>query len=226
MVDPTPPTIEPRPERERGVTKRTEKTAEVILGGSTAEAVAGAAAAVLVVLGLLGVLPLYMASIATIAIGAAMLVEGGSIAARMNRLHNGARYSTVGSGIAVETLGGATGIVLGVLALVGIEPWTLLPIAAIVMGGTYLIGAGAAQQVEQMIHQHSPGEESLHQAVNVSAGARVFVGIAAATLGVLVLVGVGDAPVVLTLVALLALGAAELLFGSAMGARMAKVVRR
>lgn len=224
MVDPTPPTIEQRPSRAERVSRDTEKTAGVMLGGSTAEAIAGAAAAVLAVLGLLGLLTTTMAAIATIAVGAAFMIEGGSIAARMSRMHNGARYSTVGGGMTVETLGGATGVVLGVLALIGIEPWTLMPIAAIVIGGSLRIGAGAADQIESMVHQHSPGGESLHQAVNVSSGARVLVGVGAGTLGILALVGISD-PVALTLVALLALGAAEFLFGSALGARMAKVVK-
>lgn len=221
MVDPTPPTIERRPPREERVSTPTEETAKVMLGGSTAEAIAGAAAAVLAVLGLLGLLTTTMAAIATIAVGAALMIEGGSIAARMSRLHNGARYSTVGGGLTAETVGGATAVVLGVLALIGIEPWTLMPVAAIVVGITLLIGASTAQQIETMVHQHTPGGESLHQAVNVSAGARVLVGIGAGTLGVLVLVGVG-APVVLTLVALLALASAKFLFGSALAARMAR----
>lgn len=199
------------------------ETSEVILAGSATEAIAGAGAVVLSILGLLGVAPTIMAAIATIAVGAALIIEGGSIAARLSRFSNG-RQKAVGSGITTETFGGVAGVTLGILALVGIAPFTLMPIAAIVMGAAILIGAGATQQVEQAIHERGYGGEAMHQVVDTSIGARVLVGLGVATLGVLVLVGVG-APVSLTLIAMLALGAAELLFGSALGARVANVMR-
>lgn len=218
----TNPTLEPRARREEARTP-TKTTAEVMLGGSTTEALAGGGAAVLAILALLGVLPLVLGSIATIAVGAALMIEGGSIAARWNRLEEGAHYATAGGGLTVEMLGGAAGVVLGILSLIGIASGILLPIAVLIMGGALLIGAGPAEQIEMLVHHETPGGEHLHQAVNATQGARVLVGLGAGTLGVLVLAGVG-VPVVLTLVALLALGAAEFLFGSALGARMARAL--
>ncbi len=99
-----------------------------------------------------------------------------------------------------------------------------MPVAAIVMSGAILIGAGAEERIENVIHERLP-HDHMHQAVNATQGARVLVGLGVGTLGVIVLAGVG-APIVLTLVALLALGAAEMLFGSAFGARMGRALRR
>ena len=52
------------------------------LGGSIAEGLSGIAAVALAIIGLAHVFPLLMASIATIALGAALAFEGGAISAR------------------------------------------------------------------------------------------------------------------------------------------------
>lgn len=205
----------------------TTATAKAVTSVSVTEAIAGAAAAVLGVLGLLGVLPVYMAAIAAIAVGAAFMIEGVGITARLNRLRDeldGGRYEIAGAGagLAVETLGGAAGVTLGVLALLGIAPWVLIPAAAIVFGGTMLIGAGASQEIEELVNRRVIGDRELHQTVAATQGARILTGLGAGTLGILVVAGVAS-PVVLTLVALLALGAAEFLFGAAFGTRMGRL---
>src|SRR5512140_1249241 len=120
---------EPREER--------EKTAEFVFGGSAAEALVGAGAVVLAILGLANEWPGYMASIATIAVGAALLFPGVAIAARYSPLAQmvGAKEE-LGAGMSGEVLGGAAGIVLGILSLLGIFPGLLMPIAIIVFGGS------------------------------------------------------------------------------------------
>ena len=47
----------------------------------------------------------------------------------------------------MESLTGAAGVVLGILALVGAGATTLLPIAAILYGAGLLVGSGAATRV-------------------------------------------------------------------------------
>jgi hypothetical protein len=68
-----------------------EQAMEVMVGGSITEAIGGVAGVVLAIIGLAGVLPLYLAAIAAIAIGVALCAEGGALAAtyediRMNRV--------------------------------------------------------------------------------------------------------------------------------------------
>jgi hypothetical protein len=64
-----------------------ESMAKTVATGSGAEAVAGGAALVLAILGLAGLLPMVLASIAVIAVGAAFLFQGAAVAARHRRLH-------------------------------------------------------------------------------------------------------------------------------------------
>ena len=213
--------VSPGYERREPVREEMKTPAKLVTGASTMAALAGAGAVVLAILGLLGVLPVQLLAIATIVAGGALLVEGLGIAtalARLNRFLDGGRYEkAAGGGVTVEALGGATGVVLGVLALLNIEPLVLLPIAALVFGATFLLGAGAAQEVDQVVSQEMGGGVAIG-----SSGARALVGIGAGVLGILVLAGVGDAPIVMTLVAMLAVGAGEFLIGATFGARMGK----
>ena len=66
---------------------REERTsAEVVAGGSMSEAIGGAGALVLSIIGLAGVLPSWMASISAICIGAALLLRGFALTARYYEL--------------------------------------------------------------------------------------------------------------------------------------------
>ena len=61
---------------------------KIVRGGSTAEGVAGVAGIVLAILGLLRILPHMLLPIATIVLGIAFLLEGGTIASRISNLLN------------------------------------------------------------------------------------------------------------------------------------------
>ncbi len=97
------------------------KPVEEVVGGSIAEGVGGAGAIVLAILGLIGILPATLASIAVIAIGLALLVGGGAVAAQYSRLltkaEPGSGAQLIGGGMTMEALCGLTGVVLGILAL-------------------------------------------------------------------------------------------------------------
>lgn len=224
-----PPEAAPSPGPQE---QKRERIAKVMTGASTTEALVGAGAVVLTILGLIGIFPTYMAAVASIAVGAALLSEGAGITAQYSELMsrmNGSRYETaqVGGGMTTQMLGGLAGISLGILALVGIAPEVLLPVAAIVFGGTILLGSTAPLQVESAVDRgpmESASQHRAHEAVQAAEGSRMLVGLGSAVLGILVLAGVGAAGT-LTLVALLGIGAAELLGGSALGARMGMVLR-
>ncbi|HPZ96868.1 MAG TPA: hypothetical protein PLT93_01915 [Phycisphaerae bacterium] len=207
-------------------TEEKEKTAEVIFGGSTAEAVVGAAAVVLAILGLANMWPGYMASIATIAVGAALLFEGGAIASRYSDLARRTGASEIGGGVSAEILGGAAGIALGVLALLGIMPSALTPIAIIVFGGALLIGSAATARLNALstVKMSDRARDVTRGAIEMASGTEVLIGIAAIVLGILALLGM--APRTLVLIGLLALGATVLFSGAAISSRMAGVFRR
>lgn len=202
-----------------------EASVGVLAGGSTVEAVGGAAALVLAIIGLAAVLPMTLTAVATIAIGVALLAEGAAIAARYERILARPGVSRVGAadvggGMSAEFFGGAAGIVLGVLALLGVATGTLEPIAAIVFGGALLFGSTTASRLERAAAHGEP--TAAREAVAAASGAQVLVGLGSAVLGILAVVGI--APETLTLVALLSVGAAVLLSGSALTARMAALL--
>ncbi|KYF47762.1 hypothetical protein BE08_32050 [Sorangium cellulosum] len=234
------PTARPRSERDR--------SPRVLLGGSLAEVVCGAATVVLAILALTGTLQGYLIPIATIVLGVALLAHGSAVAARVLGVALLAHGSAVaarlrdisagtgaagwdsraelGGGTGAELIGGAAGVVLGILALVGIAPTVLLPVAVIVFGGALLLGGGVTADlgtIEAPGAHERLGEMSRHASVAAS-GLQTLVGAGAVVLGILALVGID--PVVLTLVGLLALGSAVVLSGTTVSGRMASILRR
>lgn len=219
-----------RPVTERP-TRELETSLEVVTGGSTGEAIGGAAAVVLAILGLAGVIPIYTLTVAALAVGVGLLIEGGALTSRysqlLSRVSSGRLASAeLGGGMSAELIGGIGGGVLALLALLGVAPMTLVPVAALVFGGALLFGAGATARLRNLA-VHTSGASELarriaSESVSAASGAQIFVGIGAITLGILALVGVE--PMTLMLVATLALGGALLISGAAIGARMASLM--
>jgi hypothetical protein len=194
--------------------------------------VCGAATVVIAILALAGTLPGYLAAIATIVFGVALIAQGGAVATRFRQLlRETAPYeidprAELGGGMGAELVGGATGIVLGVLSLIGVNAGVLLPIAVIVFGGALLLGSSSTMDLGTFT---VPGAQErfaqvARQAFVAASGTQALVGVAAIVLGILALVGLD--PLVLTLVALLVLGAAVLLGGAALSGRMAGLLIR
>ena len=218
--------------QEQGTERRPERrerrqTLEFIGGGSGAEAISGAGAAVLAILALAGVLPDILMPIAAIGIGAALLFKGGAIASRFRRIMERAARDTeqeieLGGGMSAEIIGGVGGVVLGILALVEVAPMTLMAISAIVFGGALMMGTGeTARMTDIAIDDASLTRTQravARQSINSAAGAQTFVGMGSVALGILALVGM--APQTLVLVALLGVSATLLLSGVAVGGRV------
>jgi hypothetical protein len=207
---------------------REEKiSAATLAGGSSLELIGGGAAAVLAIIGLAGTLPFYMTTIATILVGGALLAHGAAVTARrsdtMRRaVDDRAEQIEIGGGAGSEFLGGAAAIVLGILALAGVMPLVLLPVAMIVIGGTILLGAPAQPEIARLAPDRDRRMSRItHEAVESTSGGMVLAGLGAIVLGILALVGVGPAPT-LVQVALLAVGVALLLGGSALTARFGR----
>ncbi len=207
-------------------------TAKTVRSGSLAEGVAGGAGIVLAIIGLANILPHVMIPISTIALGAALLFEGGAVTARftdlLEKMGTGRiEISELGVGLTTELVGGLAGIVLGILALLNVSPAVLLPVAVIVFGVTLLFGSTVTARLNSLqisrSGEHEAFREVAREAVSAAAGVQLLLGLVAITLGILAVVGMS--PVVMNLIALLCIGFSDLLSGTALSARMLSMVR-
>jgi len=226
----TPPRYPTYSQGTTPTTSTDQKTVELVTGGASFEAIGGAAAIVLAIIGLAGYLPFYMTAISAIAVGAGMLVHGVTVAARWRdtierfRRERNEELAFAG-GIGTETVGGACGVVLGILALANVMPGVLLPVAAIVLGASALLAGPAQPQLAQLARDRDPRfEDAFHDAVRATTGVDVLVGAGAIVLGILALLGIGPA-MTLTMVSMLALGVGLLLAGGALAARFGRQLR-
>lgn len=212
-------------------TKAQELSAVRNLSGSTAvEAALGTGAVVLTILALANVYPFLLASIATIAVGAAFLIQGMAISADFNMVMSEATRNqrdaiSLAGDLSAEFMGGIAGIVLGILSLINVSPTTLLPIAAIVFGSTLFLGAGTTANLSRMQIEGEPEMSENMQylagrAIKASAGAQILVGLGSITLGIIAVISITVNPLLLSLVAVLSVGAIEFTKGSLLSAKM------
>lgn len=200
-------------------------------GSSMAEGIAGIGAVALAIIGLGHVIPEVMLSVATICIGVALAFEGGSISARYSALisepDTEGNVTTQWGGVTALFVGGAAGIALGILGLVNVAPMVLIPVAAIVFGAALILDSGTNENLSVLEARHTKGyhtsESVIKESTRASSGIQVLVGGGSIALGILALVGMST--MILSLVAMLIVGAANLLTGSIVGVRLAKVFR-
>jgi hypothetical protein len=184
-------------------------------GRSTAEAIGGIAAVILAVVGLAGILGNLMAAIATIVIGAGILVEGWAIGAGYRQMSSSNPTAIQGLGLSgaltAEFLGGMAGIVLGILALFRMVPDTLLAVALLVFGATLLLSSLAASQLQWRLSAlgQAGAQSWATGALPAAHSGQLLVGLGAVVLGILAVIGL--APMTLILVGLLSLSAVMLL---------------
>ncbi|PWU11007.1 MAG: hypothetical protein C5B50_24345 [Verrucomicrobia bacterium] len=191
----------------QGQTTR-ETTLKWAAGGSAMGAVAALATMALAIVGLAGLFSSTLAGIATIVVGAAILLEGGAIGA--SAFPAATEYeAAAGAGLSAGFLGGLTGIVLGILALLGVSSEALLSVALIVLGASFLF-SGAPMAFRGYLFAGA-------------ASGQIMLGLGAVILGILAVTG---SNLVLVLVGLLALGAGALFGGSAHGARFMSETRQ
>jgi hypothetical protein len=203
--------------------------------GWFADAIGGIATVVLAIIGLVGAHSEMMTAIATIVFGAALLVEGGAMATEyagvvFPAFASGApRQEYLGGNISAVFTAGIAGIVLGILALIGIHPAGLTAISAIVFGCGLLFSGNAVWRLHRIEQSAVPardwrsgGEILAGEMAYGSMGTQALAGIAAIVLGIVALVLAASG--VLTLVALLVVGAAVLLTGTAGSAALVSFV--
>jgi len=198
-------------------------SAKEVEGGSVGEALTGAAALVLGILGVIGISPPVLASIGAMCAGVALLLGGGSIAAEAREAFRSRGQSpmrnSVLAGVGLESMAGIAGATLGLLALLGVSRITLLAVAVLVFGTALLMASGATAGLEQFVGPApDTGRRAYRYASYGASGADVVVGAGAVVLGILALTGTSS--LTLVLVALIAVGAATLTTGSTLATRM------
>jgi hypothetical protein len=204
---------------------------EVETTGSLIEAATGIAVIVLAIIGLARGDTGFMTSITGIVLGAALLAEGGTVAAEYSKLLAMVTGGTLGAvelggGMTVEILAGGSAIVLGILRLLGFSPEILLPVAVIAVGTSSIFAASGLQRLNTLKLQAaglSDIAQKVAQAIVAGAiAAQVLAGGGAIVLGILALTLTAHAAV-LTLVGLLVLGASVTVSGAALTGRLLRL---
>ena len=195
--------------------------------GGLGDAIGGVATIVLAIIALSGVSQPMLGAVATIVFGAALLIQGGTMLSEYTKLIfppgaiDPAEEVMGGGGLSALFLVGSAGIVLGVLALLNIDPQTLVTVAVIAFGGAMVLSSNSVwhlYRAKQALHRlgttrmHSGGDILAGEIGSGSAVLQCLAGLAAIVLGILAVTGTN--PMVLTLVGLLVLGATVLLTGS------------
>ncbi len=215
--------------------------------GGLIDAIGGVATIVLAVCGLVGIHAPMMAAIATIVFGIALLIQGGTMLSEYAAIifPAGVKATPIdqfgGSSLSSVFLVGATGVVLGVLALLNINSGVLTPVATIAYGTAlvlssnavwhlYVLRSASARSETQLQgtsanQTRSVGSELLaSEMASGSAGIQALAGLAAVVLGILAVAGnIND--LTLNLVALLALGSTLILTGGSLSATVLGLMR-
>lgn len=206
---------------------REKRLERALVGGAITAAASGIAAVILSILGLVHIGPLLMTPIAAIVIGAGLLSESGTLAVEYSEIlsktrRNRWRKVEFGSGASAEMLAGIAVITLGILSLLNLEPLVLLPVSVITLGACLLLSTGTKALLNSMRleipENHRRAEMVAHTTLRGAIWVQIVVGLAAIVLGILALAG--WVSLILTLVAMLAIGASILLTGAAVSARM------
>lgn len=208
---------------------RTTDTAAV---GGMLDAVGGIATVALAIIALAGLVPEVLMAIATIVFGATLIVQAGALISELSGISaspgalaaSAATDSLSGGGVGMMFLVGFSGIVLGILALLGITPLVLCGAALIAFGATMLLASGSVRNVHQLqsavrragavTTTMRTNELLANEMAAGSAGAQLLCGIAALVLGIVALSGIYS--MVLVLVGLLVVGASNILAGGAL----------
>lgn len=203
----------------------------VVITGSATEALGGAAAAVLALIGLTGTASVTVAAVACITLGVVFLLGSGLFAAEYNKVvteTGGTPWSAAeyGGGLGAQAVTGIAAIMLAILALLGIDSQVILSTTVLALGAGLLLGSGVVARMALVHPEYQEtadafsGKVSGHLASGAS-GSQSLIGFGAALLGLLGLLNF--APLLLVLTALLGIGLANFVSGSAMAGRVLSV---
>jgi hypothetical protein len=204
-------------------TETSSAPADAAAYGRLADALGGIATIVLAIIALAGVHPEVILPIAVMVFGAALLIQGGTRLSEYASIifpagSAGPASQQIGVGsLSTLFLVGVAGIVLGILALLGIASRTPSAIAVIAFGSALLLSSNSVRNLYMLQSSASrsvvprAGTELL--AGEGSLRVQMLAGLAAIVLGILAVIGINQN--VLTSAALVVLGATVILTGSA-----------
>jgi MFS family permease len=201
-----------------------------IVAASVIQAIIGVGVATIAILGLAHLASIVFVSIAAIAVGTAVMFQGGMISARYHVAVSEEERNEYGrkvrgwAQVGVMYLAGIAGITLGILSLLGFVPTVLVPAALVALGISLLFGSAVSARLNAKDMVRFSGEaekqemEMLRERGLFSAGVQSVAGVAAVGLGVLALAMVF--PIELSLIAVLALGFGLFLNGAVLSRMM------
>jgi hypothetical protein len=200
--------------------------------GSMAGGIVAVIAGLLAIVGLAGIYPTWLVSLAATGLGVSFLLDGVAIVKRLSGLLRDAtgpeaRIADLGPGTTGETLAGITGIALGLLAFLGIVPVVLTLCAAIVFGAALVIGSRTKGLVHRVMvtyrQEHQMPRDTVNQVVFGSTILQVLFGLSAFTLAI---IGLGNvAPLTLSLVCMLIVAVALVLTNPALVSKVVPMWR-
>ena len=208
--------------------------------GGAMDAIGGIATAVLAIIGLAGWRPELLAGVATIVFGAALLIQGGALLSEYAQVFTPAGAlqtasdAVGGDGLAAMFPVGIAGIVLGILALLGIASYALTSISVIAFGAALMLSAQSVRRLYKLQSEaqvasavsYSTREFLAGEMAAGAAGIQFVAGLAALVLGIIAVVMTATVRnEVLTLVALLIVGATNIISGSALSALVLSFMR-
>jgi hypothetical protein len=205
---------------------------EAVGYGGFVDALGGIATIVLAIIGLAGVRSVDLLSIATIVFGAALLIQGGAMLTEFAAIEATPQSSGVSAGGGLGALFGVgvAGIILGVLALLGVKPAELNAVAAIAFGGALLMSASAVWHLltsRSVATRFQTGSSMLRvvasEIATGSSSLQGMAGLAVIVLGILAVAGINGLD--LTLIALIVAGCAIVLTGSTLSGTMIGFMR-
>jgi hypothetical protein len=200
--------------------------------GGFVDALGGIATIVLAIIGLAGVRSLDLLSIATIVFGAALLIQGGAMLSEFATMEATPQANGVSSGGGLGALFGVgvAGIILGVLALLGVQPTMLNAVAVIAFGGALMLSSSTVWQLltsRSVATRFQTGSSMLRvvasEVATGSSSLQGMAGLAVIVLGVLAVAGISSLD--LALIALIVAGCAIVLTGSTLSGTMIGFMR-
>jgi hypothetical protein len=199
--------------------------------GGFVDALGGIATIVLAVIGLSGVRSLDLLSIATIVFGAALLIQGGAMLTEYAQIQATPEASpaSAGGGLGALFGVGVAGIILGVLALLGVHSDILDSVAILAFGGALVVSSSAVWQLltsRSVSTRFQTGSMLRVVASEVATGSatlQAMAGLAIIILGILAVSGVMTG--YLALIALLVAGASIVMTGSTLSGTMLGFMR-
>jgi len=199
---------------------------EVLETGNMTVTVVGVATVALTIIGLAGIYPLGLVSIAAIVVGAGLLLAGIAIGAEKKHILSETIEGRIGpiaftSGIGIEMIAGIASIVLGILSLLNYSA-ILLGADAIVLGLALLFACATDTRLNgyrlSAMGEAASRHKLAHESVAAAIDFQFLVGLAAITLGILAIIGIASN--ILLLVAFLAVGASLAFKGTTLAARV------